>query len=60
METEIETLTTGEAVMRMDLANQSALMFRNSAHGGLNMIYRRNDGNIGWVDPRGTRGTDAS
>ncbi|MDP6604460.1 MAG: sigma 54 modulation/S30EA ribosomal C-terminal domain-containing protein, partial [Rhodospirillales bacterium] len=47
-----------EAVMRMDLANQSALMFRNSAHGGLNMIYRRDDGNIGWVDPRGTRGTD--
>jgi hypothetical protein len=28
------------------------MMFRNSAHGGLNMIYMRNDGNIGWVDPR--------
>ncbi len=31
-------------------------MFRNSAHSGLNMIYRRPDGNIGWIDPRGNRG----
>ncbi|MGH6912639.1 MAG: ribosome hibernation-promoting factor, HPF/YfiA family [Geminicoccales bacterium] len=52
MQTRIETLSVGEAVMRMDLANIPALMFRNSAHGGLNMIYLRNDGNIGWVDPR--------
>ncbi len=50
--TEIATLTVGEAVMRMDLSSQPALMFRNSAHGGLNMIYRRPDGNIGWIDPR--------
>jgi ribosomal subunit interface protein len=56
METEIETLTPGEAVMRMDLANLPALMFRNRAHGGLNMVYRRKDGNIGWIDPRGERG----
>ncbi len=33
-----------------------ALMFRNISHGGLNMIYRRADGNIGWIDPRGSRG----
>jgi hypothetical protein len=39
----------------MDLADQPALMFRNSAHDGLNMIYRRADGNVGWVDPRGNR-----
>ena len=51
METRIETLSVGEAVMRMDLANQPAMIFRNSAHGGLNMIYVRSDGNIGWVDP---------
>lgn len=50
--TEIATLTVGEAVMRMDLASQPALMFRNSGHGGLNVIYRRADGNIGWIDPR--------
>lgn len=51
MQTTIPTLTVGEAVMRLDLANQQAMMFLNRAHGGLNMVYRRNDGNIGWVDP---------
>jgi len=51
MTTPIETLSVGEAVMRLDLGDLPALMFRNGAHGGLNMIYRRTDGNIGWVDP---------
>ncbi|WP_417452618.1 ribosome hibernation-promoting factor, HPF/YfiA family [Kiloniella sp.] len=51
MATEIPTLTAGLAVMRMDLEDLPAMMFRNSKHGGLNMIYRRSDGNIGWVDP---------
>jgi hypothetical protein len=51
METPIETMTVGEAVMRMDLANLPAMMFRNRAHGRLNMIYLREDGNVGWVDP---------
>ena len=53
MSTQIMNLTVSEAVMHMDLANIPALMFKNSAHGGLNMIYRREDGNIGWIDPRG-------
>lgn len=51
MQTPIESLTVGEAVMRMDLGELPALMFRNRAHGGLNMVYRRPDGNVGWVDP---------
>ncbi|MDD5586195.1 MAG: ribosome-associated translation inhibitor RaiA [Alphaproteobacteria bacterium] len=51
MTTPIETLTVGEAVMRLDLGDLPALMFRSRAHGGLNMIYRRPDGHIGWVDP---------
>jgi len=51
METLIEVLTVGEAVMRLDLGGMPALMFRNRGHGGLNMIYRRPDGNVGWVDP---------
>lgn len=55
MQSEIPEITVGEAVMRLDLADAPALMFRNSAHGGLNMIYRRPDGNVGWVDPRGNR-----
>jgi ribosomal subunit interface protein len=50
--TEIAQLTVGEAVMRMDLANLPAMMFRNSGHGGLNVVYRRPDGNIGWIDPQ--------
>lgn len=55
MTTSIDSLTVSEAVMRLDLGDLPALMFRNSAHGGLNMVYRRPDGNIGWVDPAGTR-----
>ncbi len=49
--TDIPTTTVGTAVMRMDLAGSPVFMFRNSAHGGLNVVYRRADGNIGWVDP---------
>jgi len=59
MQTAIETLTVGEAVMRMDLAELPALMFRNSAHGELNMVYRRPDGHVGWVDPKGSPGARA-
>jgi ribosomal subunit interface protein len=54
MTTPVETLTVGEAVMRLDLGDLPALLFRNRGHGGLNMIYRRPDGNIGWVDPTET------
>lgn len=50
-QTEISHLSVGEAVMRMDLADQTVLMFRNSATGELNVVYRRSDGNIGWIDP---------
>jgi len=51
MMTPIETLTVGEAVMRLDLGDMPALLFRNRGHGEFNMIYRRQDGHIGWVDP---------
>lgn len=60
MTAEVATLTVGEAVMRLDLEDLPALMFRNAAHGGLNMIYRRPDGNVGWLDPRGNRENTAS
>ncbi len=52
---EINTLSVGEAVMRMDLADQQVLMFRNSATAEFNVVYRRPDGNIGWIDPTGAR-----
>ncbi len=55
MEMEVPDLTVHEAVMRLDLADLPALMFRNRSHGGLNMVYRRGDGHVGWVDPRGNR-----
>jgi ribosomal subunit interface protein len=51
MDAVIETLTVSEAVMRMDLEDHPALLFRNRAHGTINMVYRRPDGHIGWVDP---------
>ncbi len=52
---EINVLSVGEAVMRMDLADQQVLMFRNSATSELNVVYRRTDGNIGWIDPSGSK-----
>jgi ribosomal subunit interface protein len=50
--TDIETMTVSEAVMKMDLQDLPAVMFFNSAHGRLNVVYRRVDGNISWVDPQ--------
>lgn len=49
--THLDTLSVSEAVMRLDLADVPALLFHNAAHGRLNMVYRRRDGQIGWVDP---------
>ena len=49
--TDIEHLTVGEAVMRLDLADRTVLMFRNSASSEINVVYRRGDGHIGWLDP---------
>jgi ribosomal subunit interface protein len=44
--------SVSDAVMLMDLRNTNALLFKNSATGEYNMVYRREDGNIGWVEPR--------
>ena len=49
--TVIDHLTVSEAVMRLDLADQQVMMFRNSTTGELNVVYRRSDGHIGWIDP---------
>jgi ribosomal subunit interface protein len=49
--TELPNLSVGEAVMRMDLADAPVLLFRNRSRGELNLVYRRPDGNIGWIDP---------
>jgi len=52
MTTNIQTMSVSDAVMRLNLSGNNAMMFRNAKDGGLNMIYRRQDGNIGWVDPK--------
>ena len=48
---DIPEASVGDAVMIMDLRNTNALMFRNSRTGDYNMVYRREDGTIGWVEP---------
>ena len=60
MSTELPQLTVGEAVMRMDLADAPVLLFRNRSHGELNLVYRRGDGNIGWIDPAFEAGRGSS
>jgi ribosomal subunit interface protein len=52
METKIPSLSVGEAVMQMELAGAPVLVFRNEGKDGLNVVYRRDDGNIGWIDPQ--------
>tara|TARA_R110000868_G_scaffold32036_1_gene116881 strand:- start:6992 stop:7612 length:621 start_codon:yes stop_codon:yes gene_type:complete len=49
--TEIEILSVSEAVMRLDLSDRAALVFLNAGNRRVNVVYRRRDGNIGWVDP---------
>lgn len=52
MTTNIQTMSVSDAVMRLNLSGNNAMMFRNSKNDALNMVYRRQDGNIGWVDPQ--------
>ncbi|HCI07441.1 ribosome-associated translation inhibitor RaiA [Ascidiaceihabitans sp.] len=51
MEAKIPSLSVGEAVMQMELAGAPVLVFRNENKDGVNVVYRRDDGNIGWIDP---------
>ena len=48
---DIPVASVSDAVMLLDLRNTNALMFRNSASQAYNMVYRRGDGTIGWVEP---------
>lgn len=51
MKAKIHTLSVGEAVMQMEMSDESFLLFKNHGTGGLNVVFRRPDGNIGWIDP---------
>ncbi|MEM6679114.1 MAG: ribosome-associated translation inhibitor RaiA [Pseudomonadota bacterium] len=48
---QLNTLSVGDAVMRMELAHSPFMVFRNRANGRLNVVYQRDDGNVGWIDP---------
>ena len=50
-EAELRTMTVSMAVLELDLTESQTIVFRNAAHGGLSVVYRRPDGNIGWIDP---------
>ena len=54
-ETEIAAMTVSMAVLELDLSESQTIVFRNAAHGGLSVVYRRPDGNIGWIDPKRTK-----
>lgn len=54
-EAALRTMTVSMAVMELDLTEAQTIVFRNAAHGGLSVVYRRPDGNIGWIDPERTR-----
>ncbi|QFT34418.1 ribosome-associated translation inhibitor RaiA [Roseibium porphyridii] len=47
----VKTMTVGMAVMELDLTEAPVVLFKNAANGGVNVVYRRSDGNIGWIDP---------
>ncbi|AHM03430.1 Ribosomal subunit interface protein [Roseibacterium elongatum DSM 19469] len=51
METKVPSLSVGEAVMQMEISGAPLLVFRNEKHDGVNVVYRRDDGNVGWIDP---------
>ena len=51
---EIRTITVGRAVLELDMTGYPVVLFRNAAHGGISVVYRRPDGNVGWIDPERT------
>ncbi|SEW42370.1 SSU ribosomal protein S30P/sigma 54 modulation protein [Cognatiyoonia koreensis] len=52
MESKIPSISVGEAVMQMELSHAPVVVFRNEKHNRVNVVYRRDDGNIGWIDPK--------
>jgi ribosomal subunit interface protein len=51
---QVKVMTVGQAVLELDMTGYPVLMFRNAGHGGVSVVYRRPDGNIGWIDPART------
>ncbi|MBX9828201.1 MAG: ribosome-associated translation inhibitor RaiA [Xanthobacteraceae bacterium] len=49
--TSLKQLSVSEAVMQLDMTGAPVMVFRHASHGRVNLVYRRSDGNIGWIDP---------
>jgi hypothetical protein len=49
--TVVHEMAVSDAVMQMDLSDQPFVLFRNASSGEINVVYRRDDGHIGWIDP---------
>ena len=57
-DTELKLMTVGQAVLELDMTGYPVSIFRNAGHGGVSVVYRRPDGNIGWIDPQRTRSSN--
>jgi ribosomal subunit interface protein len=55
----LQTMPVAMAVLQLELGEAACLVFRNAAHGGLNVVFRRPDGHVGWVDPARSNGGPA-
>ena len=49
--TSLKQLSVSEAVLQLDMTGAPVMVFRHASHGRVNLVYRRSDGNIGWIDP---------
>jgi hypothetical protein len=49
--TTLKRLSVSEAVMELDMTGAPVVVFRHAGHGRINLVYRRADGHIGWIDP---------
>jgi hypothetical protein len=58
-ETVVHEMAVSDAVMQMDLSDHPFVLFRNASSGEINVVYRRDDGNIGWIDPAAKQKTRA-
>ena len=58
--TALKRLSVSEAVMELDLTGGAVVVFRHAGHGRVNLVYRRGDGHIGWIDPPRLDGKDAA
>jgi ribosomal subunit interface protein len=57
--TAMKQLSVSEAVLELDLTGAPVVVFRHAGHGRVNLVYRRSDGNVGWIDPPASAAGDA-